>query len=551
MRSLLTFLISIVTLPLLAQACPLPESMNFLKPERCGIRYVKSLDDRIEVILEFDKRARVITPVDPGNAKGKPVTLRGLYKLTYGKDGVLLTEERKYVRTKDIPEKSMFFGVNEQRGKLLESDPVLISVADYDAIPWVGLRKKEEVKEETVTVKQYYETALEVDRSKKLTDLKITKYAKKAGHQQGQFEPYTTSVNLEMYDSSSKKAYWTALHPVVTDDAEGFTLALLNRYDKQVSREISDQHMRLSSFDSTGQDSNRYEFNFEVPMRLVYQNEEYRPHEGGADELWTETLVFAPKSPGNSKYLTYEYFQFDKKAQKLAQASILAKAKVFDYNNYYMNDTGTIYISNEGHDITSMFIDKHGKYNIASTAERLPELKRLMLNRTNHLGVNAVVLTLHEEPTVFDDKSILMVYRVEENVGVRGVDVSTTSATMICHGLAVLHLSETGAIMAAKYYQRPENADPRALVDVGPIERNERGVISFYAQEKTSIGTYPVLYTIRRGNVNIKRSDAESTASQFIYYDSDETIVGYFGLLQDPDDPRVSLKTVEIIRDDD
>lgn len=550
MRVLFTTLLFFAFSQLFGQACLLPESMNVLKPERCGIRYVKALDNRIEVILEFDKRARVITPVDPGNAKGKPVTLRGIYRLTYGKDGVLLSEERSYVQTKSIPEKSMFFGVNEQRGDLLESDPKLISVQEYEDIPWVGIKMPKEEKEEEHFVQQYYETNLNVNKGNQLVELEITKYVKDAQGRSG-FEPYHQNISLELYDSSTKKAYWTALHPAVTDDSEGYTMAILNRFDRSLGKTISQKRIRLSSFDSTGVDTNRHEFNFDNNMQIAYQKAEFRDHPNGTQELATNTIVFTPATSTESKFIQYDYFQFDKKAELLAKSSILAKEKVFEYSNYFMNDTGTIYVSNNGYNINSLFIDRHGKYNISSTDEKLQELKKLMSSRTNHLGVNAVVLTLQSEPTVFDDKSILMVYRVEENVGVRGIDVSNNAATMICHGLAVVHMSQEGRITAAKYYQRPENADPRAQVDIGPIERNQRGVISFYATEKTSMGSYPVLYTIRRGNVNFKRNDAESTASRFIYYDSDEAIVGYFGLLTDPDDPRISIKTVEIIKDDD
>ena len=534
---------------LFSQACLLPASMNVLRPERCGIRYVKALDDRIEVILEFDKRARVITPVDPGNAKGKPITLRGIYKLSYAKDGVLLSEERSYVRTKDIPEKSMFFGVNDQRGDLLESDPQLISVKEYEAIPWVGVKVPKEEEEEERYVNQYFETSLNVGKSKQLTELQVTKHVKNQ-EGQGGFIPHHQSIALEAYDGSTKKAYWTSQYPILTDDSEGYTLALLSRFDKALDKEVSQKKMRLSSFDSSGVDTNRYNFSFDQNMMLVYQKEAYRDHPNGTQELATNALVFSPVASTKGTFNQYEYFQFDKKAKLLAKSTIMSKYKVFDHNNYFVNELGTIYLSNDAHRITSLFIDKNGKHNISSTEEKLQELKRLFDARTNQIGTNPIVLSLHDEPTVFDDKSILMVYRAEENVGV-STGLSNGGATMICHGLVVVHLSQDGRISAANYYQRPENADPRAHVEIGPIARNERGVISFYATEKTSVGSYPVLYTVRRGNVNFKRNDAESTASRFIYYDSEEAIVGYFGLLTDPDDPRLSIKTVEIIKDDD
>ena len=59
MRILLTTLLIFAIGQLYGQACLLPESMNVLKPERCGIRYVKALDNRIEVILEFDKKLQL------------------------------------------------------------------------------------------------------------------------------------------------------------------------------------------------------------------------------------------------------------------------------------------------------------------------------------------------------------------------------------------------------------------------------------------------------------------------------------------------------------
>ena len=340
------------------------------------------------------------------------------------------------------------------------------------------------------------------------------------------------------------------LQPPSTDDAEGYTLALLNRYDRQKGKDISRTHMRLSAFDTAGVDTlHRFEFDFEVPMKIVYRREDYRPSAFGPDELGEQILVFAPaESSTAANYTQYEYYRFDKRANLLAHSSILLKEDVFSQNEHFMTDSGVIYLANDEHTLNSLYIADDGTYNASSTADRLTELKRLMINRTNHLGVNLVVNTLHQAPTIFTDKSRLVVFRVEENVGVRGADISTNAATMICHGLLVTHLAKDGRVIAAKYYQRPENADPRARVEVGPIERNDRGLISFYATERTSVGAYPVLYTINGANVTIKRNETEATASNFIYYDFENAIVGYFGLQTDPDDPRVSVKTVEILK---
>ncbi|NND34841.1 MAG: hypothetical protein HKN76_19805, partial [Saprospiraceae bacterium] len=145
---------------------------------------------------------------------------------------------------------------------------------------------------------------------------------------------------------------------------------------------------------------------------------------------------------------------------------------------------------------------------------------------------------------------VLMVYKVDENVGVGATmqaSVDDAIATKINHGFVVLLLGPNGQIKSTDYYQRPVNADPRASMELGPIERTAGGTISFYATERTSDGVYPVLCTIRDGRVTFAKNEKGNIAARHIYYDSDQQIVSYFGSVKDPNDPRIKVRTLEVL----
>ncbi len=547
MRYLYFIILITLTWQLNGQACLLPKSMNSLKPERCGIRYVTTLPDGLEVLLEFEKRARVITPLDPGNAKGKPLNLRGIYRLTYDRNGGLINEEMFYLQTSDIPDQSMFFGVNEQRGELLESDPSFISEEEYRKLPWIEIERPLVSQEVQPNATTYFKTMLNVDRQNRLVDLQVTRYERE-NSQTAQFSETQMETSLEAYDSSTKKQFWTSLYLPTTDPAEGYTLAMLNHFDRSNDKEPSDQKLRLVSFDTSGLDSFYYDLVFEKDMDVAYRSEEFGIHEEGAEELKSQTWVFTPRNASTSgNYREFQYYHFDKRANLLNHVKVLSEFNPFDAIHFFKTDSGTIFLSNEGHQIYSLYIDQAGDYQLSKSDKNLTKLQKLIGSRTGSQDQKGVTLNPIGEPTAFTDGSYMSAYRVEENVGVTGVSM-TNASTMICHGILGVHLSPRGRIKSTGYYQRPENADPRAKVQIGPIVLNDRGLVSFYIREVTSDGAYPVLYSAKGGEVAIARSNVESTASQFIYFDAEEAIVGYFGLLEDPDDPRLTVRTVEIVR---
>ena len=128
------------------------------------------------------------------------------------------------------------------------------------------------------------------------------------------------------------------------------------------------------------------------------------------------------------------------------------------------------------------------------------------------------------------------------------VNVNDALATRINHGFALIQVAVDGKIKATGYYQRPENADPRAQMVLGPVESDEKGNISFYATERTSEGVYPVLCSIKNGKVLFVKNEKGNIAAKHIYYDSDQQIVSYFGSVKDPSDPRIKVRTLEVLR---
>ncbi len=552
MRYLATLLISIISSHAVGQACLLPESMNILRPEKCGIRYVKSDGNEIKVILEFEKEARIITPDNPDQVKGKAVDLTGVYFLTYDHTGKLLSESRSFLQKGDIPEKGLIFGLNGQRGDLIEYDIDLISQEQFDSIPWVAVKSSNTRKSVAVVRDSFFQTELNIDKHNRIVNIDVIQYHRN-DRDHTRFDPTTETYDLMLYDSADTKRYWTSVYMPTYDSETGTTLAMLNEFDKKTSKLISEKRWRLVAFDSLGRDTGYYDWSFDLPMDIAYRSERLCWEGDELAPLDRQIWAFMPKTQAQRNgHITYNYYEFDKYANLILSSQIVTGKPVFNTINHLWLKQGVLYVSNDREEVNICHIDRKGKSQIYSTGNRLPELRDLIAKRMNQ-GNHAISLSLAQDATIFADSTILMIYNVQENVGV-GASLGlaeTSRSTMVNHGLVVLHIEPHGNILAAKYYQRPENADPRATVVLGPVDRNDEGQISFYAYETTSIGTYPVLYTIRRGNVSIMKNDKGATASRFIYFDSDEGIVSYFGLIKDPDDPRNSVRTVEVLRDDE
>ncbi len=551
MRFLLTILALVYTMQLYGQACQLPTSIGIMKPEKCGIRYVDSEEDQINVILEFEKKARIITPENPTDAKGNSVNLRGVYHLTYDKDGNLTSEQRSFVQNGEIPEKGLIFGLNGQRGDLIDYDLNLISVGAYDSLPWVaGVRKQIVKKEKAPSPDVFFETDLLINKQSRITDLQVTKYIRSADATK--FEPITQSYGLEMYDSSSNKSYWTNLYLPVTDPISGTTIAMLNHFDRKKSKEISKQRWRLVAFDSLGRDSVTYEWNFNLPMKVAFRLEKRMRDDDPLAALDKQIWAFKPMTKTPAGYTDYQYYELDAQANVVNTCNITSKIDVFDTFHHLWVEKGVIYVSNQDHQLTFCFIDDKGQSKVSWANGRLEGLEKLINSRLKQ-GKHAITLDLSHDPERFDDGSILLTYQVQENVGV-GASFGMLDGTgnnVVNHGLVIAHIQSDGTVLAAKYYSRPSNAVPKAKVVVGPIARNDQGHISFYASETTSVGKYPVLFSIKYGNVSIMKNDQGATASRFVYFDSDEGIVSYFGVVKDPEDPRNSVRTVEVLHDAD
>lgn len=550
MRQLFTLLLFFCTCILWGQARLLPQSMNQLRPERCGIRYIESKGNMIDVILEFEKKARIITPDNPDDVKGKSVNLRGVYFLTYDQHGTLISERRSFLKTDEIPNRGMVFGLNGQRAELLESDLELLPPDEYDAIPWVvghghASRPVKKVEPDTV-----YSAELFVDNENKLQSLEIEKHIRTIGVQNG-YAIVESQVNLEMYDSCTKKAFWTNLYLPSTDPLYGHTLAMLNFHDKKEAKEPSMKRWRLLSFDGKGQEAGQYDIEFEQPMQITYRDE-VTHYQDGVNAIDKQIWVFEPQPIAGQEqaYKQYYYYCFDTKASVLTSSRVLSNQPVFNAINDLWLKNGVIFISNQDEVLTTCYISNDGEYEVFNSGERMENLGGLFNSSIGNRRRN-ITLQLHQDPTIFEDSTILSIYKVQEDVGVGAAQGLASDATMVNHGLVLLHMKPNGQILAADYYQRPKNADPRAAVALGPIERNEDGVISFYAYEQTSIGTYPVLYTVRGSKVSVVKNDQGTTASRFIYYDAKEAIVGYFGVVKDPDDPRISFRTLEILLNED
>lgn len=536
------------------QACKMPTSLDEMRPDKCGIRYVKSDGENINVILEFEKKTRIITPDNPNDVRGKLVNLIGLYYVTYDRNGDILEEEKKFVQTGEVPEKGLVFGLKGQKGLLLDAELKLISLQDYAQVPWGGVINRSEIQKNEIIPSEYrFETALNVDKNLKLVDLQIVKWKHTPGTDD------TTAVirkkaSLMEYDSASKKQYWVNQFLPATDPKDGFTLVLLNRVDKDIEKDISEKQMRLVAFDTNGQVAGLHDFEFPNAMQVVYRNETFCQAADSTKSLDKEIWVMQAKdnAADPQRLGQYFYYRFDKRAQLLSSAMIVSKHEVFEPVNVFWQGDDAFYMSNTGSELVSCFISENGKYNLSTTGNKLTGLKNFMAGR-NQNGRN-ISFQLINEPTVFENGEILMIYQVRENVGVMAemeLSPELAAATSVYHGLVPILMKADGQIIAADFYQRPNHADPRSLVDIGQIERNEEGVISFYATDQTSEGLYPILCTINGSKVNFVRSDEGTIASRLIYYDPHERVVSYFSRKKDPADPRISIRTLEILRVDD
>ncbi len=550
MRQLFTLLLFLSFHTLWGQARLLPQSMNQLRPERCGIRYIEAKGDMIDVVLEFEKKARIITPDNPDDVKGKSVNLRGVYFLTYDQDGSLISERRSFLKTDEIPDRGMVFGLNGQRAELLESDLELIPQGEFDSIPWVvghGHTTKPVKKVEPDTV---YNAELLVDKENRLQKIENEKHIRNSNAENG-YSIVRSQANLEMYDSCTKKAFWTNLYLPSTDPLYGNTLAMLNFHDKKESKEPSKMRWRLQAFDWQGQDTGHYDLNFEQPMQINYRDE-IAHYQDGVNAIDKQIWVFEPEANigQDQAYKQYYYYCFDMHASVLTSSKVLANSPVFNAINDLWLENGVIFISNQDEVLTTCYIANDGEHEVFNSGGQMENLGRLFnSSMANHR--RNISLQLHQDPKIFEDSTILSIYKVQEDVGVGASQGLASDATMVNHGLVLLHMKPNGQILAADYYQRPKNADPRANVALGPIEKNQRGVISFYAYEQTSIGTYPVLYTVKGNKVSVVKNDQGTTASRFIYYDAQEAIVGYFGVVKDPEDPRIAFRTLEILLNED
>lgn len=536
------------------QACKMPIALDEMRPEKCGIRYVKSEGDKINVILEFEKKTRIITPDNPNDVKGQQVNLIGLYYLTYDRNGDILDENKVFVQTGEIPQKGLVFGLQGQKGQLLDAELKLISLDEYGAVPYGGGTRKSAAKSAVASNSNFhFETTLNVDKNLKLLDLQIVKWQHKDDQGDSLVIDRKQAPLIE-YDSATKKQYWVNQYLPVTDPKDGFTLALLNRVDRDVSKEVSEKQLRLVAFDSSGQIAGSHELLFESPMAMVYRNDifQYLPDSGKT--LDKEIIVLKANQTTEDAYKLgqYYYYWFDRKAQLQSSSMVVSKHQIFNTNNILWQGDGVFYMSNTGPEIVSCFINNSGKYNINTTGNRLNSLKTFIESRSKN--GKKIDFKLVEEPTVFEDGDVLMIYRVEENVSVMaGVQISPemAAATRVDHGLVPVLMRKDGQIIAAEFYQRPVDADPRALVEIGPVERNSEGVISFYATDKTSDGLYPLLCTIKGSNVDFVRSEEGPIAARLIYYDPNEEVVSYFSKKKDPKDPRISIRTLEVLRVDD
>ena len=553
MRHIIFFLLILVSDHVFSQACKMPSALDQIRPDRCGIRYVKAEGSQVNVILEFEKKTRILTPDNPNDVRGKSVNLIGLYYLTYDQAGEILEEKRVFVQTGEIPDRGLVFGLNGQRGELLESELNLISLEDYNRVPWGGSVKstpKNPINARSSAV--FFETELNVDKALRITDLQIAKL-ETLNITADTVPVFRKKTSLFEYDSCTKKRFWTNQYLSVTDPVEGFTLAMLNHYDKDVEKDISEKLLRLVSFDSNGQVAGSHQFEFESPMFVVYRNETFQESLDGISALDKQIWVLKAKTyvDDSHKLGQYYYYSFDKKAQLNTSAVVVSRHHIFDPLNVFWQDEGVFYMSNTNHEIVSCFIENSGKYHINSSGERLGRLREFIQRRSQN-GNHSIELDLHQQPTVFEDGNVLMIYRVQENVGVAaGVQLSAemAAATLVDHGFVVVLLNPQGLIKEADFYHRPQNADPRSLMELGPVEKNEAGCISFYATDKTSDGIYPVFCTIQHNKVSFVRSKKGPITSRQIYYDANEAVVGYFGLKKDPADPRISVRTLEILRE--
>ncbi len=541
-------LISVLTVhSLMGQACKMPLDLDVIRPEKCGIRYVETEGDQIKVILEFEKKARILTPDDPNDVKGRQVTLIGLYYLTYDQQGEILEEDRVFVQTGVVPDRGLVFGLKGQYGQLIESDLKLISVHDYHDIPIAPALQSREIQEIAEPLEtEYYESSLNVDGDFKLSNLHIVRWVKPDSAVTDELKPISKLINLETFDSCTKKNYWTNLYLPATDPAEGFTLSMLNKYDRGKSKKILENQMQLVSFDTAGLIAGQHSFDFPSAMKIAHREEIFTVR-NGRNELAKQIWVLTPKDELSGQKQFY-YYSFDKRAGLLNSAVLVSPHELFEAHHMIRHGEGEIYMSSEGMHLVNCYVGYDGAHKVSTTGSSLAALEHFVTERSKN--GNNIQLSLQGEPERLSDSTILVIYQVEENVGLHAavqVEIEGVVSNKVSHGFIVAQMKKNGEFIDAEYYQRPDDADPKKLVKFGPIQENDKGWISFYAQEKTSAGIYPVFCNIKNGEITFVKNENGASSARGIYFDAENAIVSYFGYAKDPKNPSQNIRTLEVL----
>lgn len=538
-------LLFILILPIsfaMGQACRIPLKLDQIKPEKCGIRYLEKDAGVIKVILEFEKKARVITPENPSDVKGQSVNLIGLLYVTYNMDGDIMKEKHVFVQTGDIPEQGMVFGLNGQRGTMIESDMELISLEYYATVPIGGMLKDRMPKDlknmEGRELFAQFGTNLITDKQGRIIKLLVNSLL------ENDSLVIDRSIDLMNFDSSTKKTYWANIYPAVYDPAGGNTLALLNRFDRNVSSDLSHRLLRLVALDTAGVVIGQHTLEFPEEMNLVHREEIMIGDERGFNALSREILVFAKVSQLEEGVIDqYFYYEFNVNAELQNSMVILSKYDIFNTMVKREVSEGRLLISNAGHELVSCFIGSDGTYNISSSDKRIKVAHDLSQRSVG----GAVSLELEGEPTALEDGSYLLIVGIREYVGVPAGGALASTSTQADHGFAIVKIEKDGEIGRLEYYQRPKNADPRAIMEFSAILRNDNNIYSFYATESTSVGIFPVFCMVDGNHLKILSNEEGLSMANYFYHDPQEAIVGYFGLKKDPQDPRKAIRTIEIL----
>ena len=555
MRSYYTILITLFIIQNhYGQPCPLPDSFEKINPDRCGLRYVHLDEGKVQVILDFEKVARIKRRNAASKSTGVKVTLKGLFKLSYDSEGNFLKEERYYLNHPKFPDDAVAYDINHSFPKVVEEEFQYMAKHIYDSLPWntsdqVSLRNDSML---SPGPPYFYDSGLRSLPSGQIQSIRISKHIL-ANRAESRYQPRRLTIDLSSYDDPNKKQYWLQASPSITNPKDGRTLFGLSRMDLKSKPPVYENIIRLIKMDSMGNIEHTEDMAYDHPMELIFHHTIYQQESdyfSTVDKLlFIFREKFIPEVHPHPNLAKNHFYFFDKSGAVVSQGtfSTASDAPVFYPLDYQILPDGILFIVARQDRLETSFLSYSGAFQSDSTPSGSYLSKRIKRAPEKLINYKLAI-----EPQFLHDGSLVYVFEVLENIGINSqsnhVVVDGRYHTSICHGLTVVQMTAKGEILTSGFYDRPKDVDPQAHLTVHSLVESDDSCIFFFINEKLSKGSYPVLFTIKNQSLSFSKNEMAFSAMDYIYFDSKKPVISYFGVSSDPENHSQPKRTIEILR---